>query len=462
MAPSSGQDNFGRITSAVARFGSEWRWEDIPDTVRHEAKRSLLNYFAVALAGAVDPTLDIAARVFAPFSADGQATVIGRGTRTDILHAASLNAMAANVFDFDDTHPATIIHPTAPVAPVVFALAQPGPVSGARLLHAFIVGAEIECRMGNALTLGHYARGWHITSTCGVFGSAIAAARLMGLDMRHTAWALACAGNQTGGLVETLGTMAKSIAVGNSARNGLLSALLAREGCTGPDQPIEGPRGVLNVLSDAPIPEQLTGELGQRWELGTNTYKPYPCGVVLNAVIEAVLVLRRDPALSTPDLARVARVDLTGHPLLRQRTDRPRARSGRESQVSAQHAVATCLLHGRAGLAEFSDAAVADPRAHALDTRLHFHDDDSYSIDAVEVRITLNDGRAFAHRVAGARGSAANPLSDADLEGKLRQLCAYGGTGCDAQAIIDGVWALDALADAGSLMALAAGRPRHP
>jgi len=457
----AGQDTFGPVTRGVARFGAEWRWEDIPDTVRHEAKRSLLNYFAVALAGAVDPTLDIAARVFAPFSAGGQATVIGRGTRTDILHAASLNAMAANVFDFDDTHPPTIIHPTAPVAPVVFALAQTGPVSGARLLHAFILGAEIECRMGNALTLGHYARGWHITSTCGVFGSAIAAARLMGLDTRHTAWALACAGNQTGGLVETLGTMAKSIAVGNSARNGLLSALLAREGYTGPDQPIEGPRGVLNVLSDAPIPEQLTGELGQRWELGTNTYKPYPCGVVLNAVIEAVLVLRRDPALSTPDLARVARVDLTGHPLLRQRTDRPGARSGRESQVSAQHAVATCLLRGRAGLAEFSDAAVADPRAHALDTRLHFHDDDSCSIDAVEVRVTLDDGRAFAHRVAAARGAAANPLSDADLEGKLRELCAYGGTGCDAQAIIDGIWALDALADAGSLMAYAAGRPRR-
>lgn len=462
MSHASRLDHFGPLTRDVARFGAEWRWEDIPETVRHEARRSLLNYFAVALAGATDPTLDIAARVFAPFSAGGQADIIGRGKRTDILHAASLNAMAANVFDFDDTHPATIIHPTAPVAPVVFALAQCRSITGAQLLHAFILGAEIECRMGKALTLGHYTRGWHITSTCGVFGAAIAAARLLGLDPCRTAWALASAGNQTGGLVETLGTMAKSIAVGNAARNGLLSALLAREGYTGPDQPLEGPRGVLQVLSDSPDPAQLNGELGQRWELGGNTYKPYPCGVVLNPVIEAVLALRGDPALGAVDLARVARVDLHGHPLLRQRTDRPGARTGRESQVSAQHAVAACLLHGRAGLAEFSDAAVADPRAHVLDTRLHFHDDPHYAIDAVEVRIALDDGRIFAHRVAAARGSASNPLADTDLERKLRELCAYGNTGCDPQAIIDGVWALERTADAGSLMAHAAGRPRGP
>jgi 2-methylcitrate dehydratase PrpD len=451
---------FGPITGTLARFGAESRWEDIPEAVRHEVRRSLLNYFAVALAGAVDPTLDIAARTFAPFSAGQHADVIGRGTRTDVLHAASLNAMAANVFDFDDTHLPTIIHPTAPVAPVVFALAQSRPVSGAQLLHAFIVGAEIECRMGNALGAGHYAHGWHITSTCGVFGAAVAAARLLGLDARHTAWALASAGNQTGGLVETLGTMAKSIAVGNAARNGLLSALLAGEGFAGPDQPIEGPRGVLKVLSDAPSPGALTGELGQRWELCRNTYKPYPCGVVLNPVIEAVLAIRRDAMLDAPDLARVARVELTGHPLLRQRTDRPKARTGRESQVSAQHAIATCLLHGRAGLAEFSDAAVADPRAHALDTRLHFQDDDTYPVDAVAVRIALDDGRAFTHRIGAARGSAARPLSDDDLERKLRELCAYGNTGCDAEAIIEGVWNLEAATDAGGLMAHAAGRPR--
>jgi 2-methylcitrate dehydratase PrpD len=456
----TGLDSFGPVTGALARFGAEWRWEDIPESVRHEARRALLNYFAVALAGAVDPTLDIAARAFAPFSAGQHADLIGRGTRTDILNAASLNAMAANVFDFDDTHLPTIIHPTAPVAPVAFALAQSRPVSGPQLLHAFILGAEIECRMGNALGPGHYARGWHITSTCGVFGAAIAAARLLGLDARQTAWALASAGNQTGGLVETLGTMAKSIAVGNAARNGLLSALLAREGFVGPDQPIEGARGVLQVLSDAPLPEALTGELGQRWEVCRNTYKPYPCGVVLNPVIEAVLAMRRDPALGALDLARVARVDLTGHPLLRQRTDRPNVRTGRESQVSAQHAVAACLLHGRAGLAEFCDAAVADPRARALDGLLHFHEDDAYTIDAVMVRITLDDGRSFAHSIEAARGSAARPLTDADLERKLRELCAYGDTGCDAQAIIDAVWAIDGEADAGRLMAHAAGRPR--
>src|SRR5690606_8646087 len=116
----------------------------------------------------------------------------------------------SNVFDFDDTHDPTIIHPTAPVAPVLFALAEQKPVPGRDLLHAFILGVEIECRLGNAISPEHYARGWHITATCGVFGASMAAGKLLGLDARQLVWALGSASSQASGLVETLGTMAKS------------------------------------------------------------------------------------------------------------------------------------------------------------------------------------------------------------------------------------------------------------
>ena len=201
------------VSKTLAEFVVRTRWEDIPEAVRHEAKRSLVNFFACALAGCRDPALIAAGKVFARFSSGQECTIIGRPERTDMLHAAALNAMAANLFDYDDTHLPTIIHPTAPVAPALFALAETRPMSGQDLLLAFILSVEVECRLGNAISPWHYQRGWHITSTCGVFGAAAAAAKVLGLDATHTLWALGNASAQASGLVETLGTASKSMRV---------------------------------------------------------------------------------------------------------------------------------------------------------------------------------------------------------------------------------------------------------
>ncbi len=442
------------VSARLARFTTEARWEDLPDVVRHEAKRALVNFFATALAGCRDPALQAASAVFAEFRAGGGCAVIGRGETTDALHAASLNAMSGNVFDYDDTHLPTIIHPTAPVAPALLALAQTRRFSGKDLLLAFVLGVEIECRLGNAISPGHYQRGWHITSTCGVFGAATASARVLGLDATRTLWSLGNAAAQAGGLVENLGSMAKSIGVGNAASNGLLSAFLAARGFQGPRHPVEGPRGFLRVTGDEPDIASVTEGLGERWELMNNTYKPYPCGVVLNPVIEASLELHRK---ARPAIADIERVELTGHPLLRERTDRPVPHSGREAQVSAQHAVAVCLGLGKAGLDEFSDACVQDPTWRVFADRLHFIDDARYGIEAATVTLHLRDGQSISHHVDTALGSLAAPLRDPDLEHKLRTLAAWGGSGCAPQPLIDALWSLDTSDDAGALMPLAAG-----
>jgi len=446
------------VTAPLTRFVASWRWENVPAEVRHEAKRSLLNFFAVALAGCKDPTLDIAARVYARQAGRAEATIIGRGERSDVLNAAALNAMSANVFDFDDTHAPTIIHPTAPIAPAMLALSETRPVSGEEFLLAFLLGVEVACRLGVAISPGHYARGWHITSTCGIFGAAAASGRLLGLSEQQLSWAFGTASAQSSGLVECLGTMAKSVGVGNAARNGLLSALLAQEGFDGPAQPLEGARGFLPVYGNDPDFGGVGQGLGERWEILRNTYKPYPCGVVLNPVIEACLMLSK--ALGGPDqaLSRIESITLTGHSLLRQRTDRPNVRTGRQSQVSAQHAVPIALLRGRAGLEEFSDAAVADPAVRELGTRVQFRDDDDYSIDAADVTIRLRDGSQFEQSIKIAKGATARPLSDAALEEKLRDLCRYGRSGCEPEALIEAVWDLDSADEAGGLMGLAAGR----
>jgi 2-methylcitrate dehydratase PrpD len=445
----------GVLTRKLARFVADMQWRDLPAAVRNEAKRSLVNYFAVALAGAHDPTLDKAVAVYERFRADENATLIGRNERTDMLNAAALNAMSANVYDFDDTHIPTIIHPTAPVAAALFALAESHAMSGEELLLAFVLGVEVECRVGNAVSPEHYQRGWHITSTCGVFGAAAAVAKARGLDEDAIVWALGNASVQTGGLVETLGTMSKSISVGNAARNGLLSALLAEDGFSGPQAPLEGERGFLRVATSKPDWHALTQDLGHEWELLKNTYKPYPCGVVLNPVIDACLDLRRDARWSLDD---IEQVELTGHPLLRERTERPGVRTGRESQVSAQHAVAVVLSRGKAGLEEFSDAAVADPSLQVFASRLRFIDDASWPVESAQVTIVLRSGERISHRVHAARGSLAAPLANVELAEKLKQLAAYGRSRVDAQALIDRLWKFDTEHDAAAVMRLASAR----
>ncbi|MEA2971073.1 MAG: hypothetical protein QOE78_4334, partial [Alphaproteobacteria bacterium] len=250
------------VTQNLARFVVAARWDDISEAIRHEAKRALLNFFAVALAGCRADPVEIALRSLAEFSHLRQATVIGRSERMDGLSAAFLNAAGANAFDFCDTHVPTVIHPTAPVAPALFALSELRPVTGAELLLAFILGVELECRIGRAISPGHYTKGWHITATCGVFGAAAGTGKLVGLDDTRMVWALANASTQSSGLCECLGWPAKSIGVGNSARNGMWSALLADKGFEGPPEPIAGVQGFLNAMAEPPNWAALTDGLG--------------------------------------------------------------------------------------------------------------------------------------------------------------------------------------------------------
>src|SRR5476649_1772109 len=145
------------VTPTLARFVAETRWEDIPETVRHEAKRALLNFFAVAIAGCRTAPIELALKSLSEFSGGKQATIVGRSERIDALSAAFLNAAGANVFDYCDTHLPTVVHPTAPVAPALLALAELRRVSGRDLLLAFVLGNEVQARIGLAISPHHYS-----------------------------------------------------------------------------------------------------------------------------------------------------------------------------------------------------------------------------------------------------------------------------------------------------------------
>jgi 2-methylcitrate dehydratase PrpD len=441
------------VTARLAEFVAEARCDDLPPQVAHAAKRSLMNFFAVALAGCRHPTVQTARAALADFSGGREATLIGRRERIDALSAAFLNAAGANVLDFCDTHTPTAIHPTAPVTPALLALAEVTPVGGRDLLLALALGVDVECRIGLAISPSHYNGGWHITATCGVFGAAAGAGKLLRLDRRQIVWALGGAATQAAGLCECLGTPAKSIGVGNAARNGLLSALLAAKNFAGPEEPLAGTQGYFHALAETADLPALSENLGGRWEIVNTAFKPYPCGFVLHPVLDCVLDWRR----KNPQ-AEVTKVEVTGNPLLALRADRPHISTGVQSQVSVQHAVAAALVAGRAGLERFSDACVSDPAVVALRGKVAVRRDETFSTIAAAVQITTADGNTHELSQPAARGSEANPLSDRDLENKLRAVAAEWNPRHDIAPLIDAIWHVDQSADVSMLAVLAVPR----
>lgn len=441
-------------TAAFGELVARAAWEDVAGQA-HEAKRSLLNFFATAIGSAPEPMLRAGYSVLAPFSGAPAATIIGRGERLDVMGAAFLNAISANFLDYDDTHLATVIHPAAPVLALAETPMVKAGTNGRDVLLAFILGVEIECRVGNAVSPGHggghYARGWHITSTCGIFGAAAAASRLLGLDAATTAHALGVAASQSAGTVENLPHAAKNVSVGNAARNGIFATLLAQAGYDAAPLAIEGKLGWARAMGDKANIAALTGGLGETWEIAKNTYKPYPSGIVFHAVIDASLALRGKLPGGVDDVAEVV---VEGSALLLARGDRA-VHNERDARVSIHHAVACGLLLGKAGPDEFSAAAAADPAMAAMRAKVRAQLDPAMADGAARVRMILRSGESFTETVMHARGSLAAPLTDGELEAKLREGVRQNGGAFDADALIGAVWSLDRAASVAPLMALA-------
>jgi 2-methylcitrate dehydratase PrpD len=243
--------------------------------------------------------------------------------------------------------------------------------------------------------------------------------------------------------------MSKSIGVGNAARNGLAGALFAEAGFTAAESAIEGKYGFAVVASDTVDLGKITAGLGEQWEILANAYKPYPCGVVLFPVIDACLELRQ--RITVP-VDRIAEVAVRGHPLLRERTDRPEPADGRTAKVSLQHSIAIALLQGAAGIAQFTDAAVADPKVQALRARVAAADDPSIPVEAAVVEVRLADGSTLTEHVKDGRGTPGRPMSDLELDAKVNECAAFGAAFVDVAALITAIRDIEALGDAAHVM----------
>ena len=407
------------VTRALARFVVEHPSAGWGNDVEREALRSLRNWLGCAIGASRHPTLEAALAGVMELSPGAQASVLGRSERVDIASAALLNGIASHTFDFDDTHLSTIIHPAGPVASATLALAEHTGASGRALVDALVIGVDVECRIGNAIYPDHYDRGWHITGSVGMLGAAAACSRLLRLDVRQTTMALGIAASQPTGVREQFGSMTKPLHPGAAARNGLMSALFARHGFTASASALEAPRGLLRTFSTKHDWREIVDDLGERFEIVKNTYKPFACGVVIHPAIDGCAQLRDQANL---DVEAIERVELRVHPLVLELTGKRTPRTGLEGKFSVYHACATALLFGTAGVREFSDACVNDPRVVALRERVIAHADEGIGEAACEVTLTLRDGRTLHKRIEHAVGSLERPMSDRELDSKFRGL----------------------------------------
>src|SRR5690606_15268307 len=301
------------VTATLAGFVTGSKPADVPLQIRDGAKRAILNYLGCALGGSVEPALDTAIRVLAPFSGPANAAVLGRRERFDVLHAALLNGIGSHVHEYDDTLPKNYIHASVPVGSALFAWAAANGVSGRDFVHAFALGFEVELRIGNAVFPAHYDAGWHITSTSDVFGAATAVGKLLGLSSQQMVWAFGLAPTQAAGIREMFGSMAKSFQPGRAAQNGSTSALLAQADFSAGERALEGPRGFAAVTAARYDLSKIETGLGETWELSDNAYKPYACGLVVHPTSDGASQLR---ARHAPDPTKIRAVRVRVAPLV--------------------------------------------------------------------------------------------------------------------------------------------------
>jgi len=438
------------VTQILAEFIVNHPSRGWSDAVDHEAHRTLLNWVGCAVGAAHHETAQAALAAVQLLQPATQASILGRSDKVDMASAALINGISSHTFDFDDTHLKTIIHPAGPVASAVLALAEHTGASGRALIDALVLGIDVSCRVGNAMYPDHYDRGWHITGSTGTLGAAAACARLLKLDVQQTAMALGIAASQPIGVREQFGTMTKPFHPGAAARAGLMAALMAQQGYTASPRALEAPRGMMQTISTKNDWSEITSELGSRFEISFNAYKPFACGIVIHPSIDACAQLREQGV--RPE--HIERIELKVHSLVLELTGKKEPADGLQAKFSVYHGCAAGLTFGRAAEEEFADDIVNRADMVALRRKVVATVDDAIAEASADVTAVLSDGRRVHVFVEHAIGSLARPMSDAQLEAKFHGMAdqVLGAERCNA--LIAACWGVGGAADVRALAEL--------
>jgi 2-methylcitrate dehydratase PrpD len=419
------------VIEQLAAYATAESFDTLPPAAVHAARLAILDTLGVTLAGAVEDTAVRARALVAHRRSAREATILGTGLRGCVEDAAFANGVAAHALDYDDVQASLSGHPSAPILCPALAVAERAGASGQALVTAFVVGVEIESKIGRAINPAHYEVGWHATATCGVFGAAAAAARLLGLTTERTAHALAIAASMASGIKANFGTDGKPLHVGHASRCGVEAALLAQAGFTGNPEALEHADGFGSTHGGGAKPQwdQTTLDLGAPHEIvnpGIGV-KRFPACASTHQSLDATLALMQEHAIAP---AAVESIECGVYYLAPHQLIHDRAQTGLQGKFSMPYCVSVALLDGTVGLAQFADERVrrADVQAFMPRVRMFVHPEQTtrecLPTRFSEVTITLANGTKLRRRVSHAKGQPQNPLTMAELEVKFRDCAA--------------------------------------
>jgi 2-methylcitrate dehydratase PrpD len=418
------------LTRYVSEFIVNTRYEDIPEDVVALGKKTLLDGFGLALAGSASVVAPVVRQYIGTLGVTGKsATVVGTALKAPPRFAALANGVSIHADDYDDTGSA--LHVAAPVLPPAFALCEERTRSGKDLMLAFHVGVEAASKIGEAISPRHDREGFHTTGTIGSFGSVAACAKLRGLTVEQTAFALGIAASQASGIRRNFGSMTKAFHAGHAAEGGSVAADLAALGFTAADDVLEAPLGFFQAAGGGFDPAAIVNRLGRPWMFASpgDLIKRFPCGTIQQPVMDATLRLIAQHAIKAAD---VERVEVGGNQSNVNTLFRHRPATGLEAKFSMEFAVAILLVDGKAGLGQFTDASVRRAEIQDMIARVNFYADPEFDRlgregafqavleEPMIIRIHMRDGRVVSTRTEPAKGSPKNPMTYDEVADKFR------------------------------------------
>jgi 2-methylcitrate dehydratase PrpD len=414
------------ISQTLAHFFCTLRYEDLSDSLVYTIKTCFLDWLASAFAGYSQPPVQMMLSVAEDMKGAEEATIIPKNSRHLPLVAALVNGASSHVMEMDDLHRQSIFHPAASILPAVFAVAEKGHISGRDLILGILTGYEIGIRAALAAGTSHY-RYWHTTGTCGTFGAAAGAAKVLGLGPEQFVWALGSAGTQSSGLWEFLteGAMSKQLHPGKSSMNGLLAALLAQKGFTGSSSIFEGEKGFLKATSDDYDLRFLTDGLGETFHTERNSLKYYAsCGHTHSSVGAALKILEERKL----DVSSIHSITLYLYQGALDLLEGVEARTPYLAKFNLPFCVATALNYGHVDLDDFTEERIKNSEILRFMDRISFREDPDLTRLYPQkwpsrVEIAMTNGERHEGYCEYPKGDPENPLSEKELTEKFHKLC---------------------------------------
>ena len=454
------------ITRALARYSEELTYEDIPVDVVDRVKYFCLDAAGVTLSGSTTPSAKAVVSAIQSADRPGPSVIAGTTARALPEYAALANGVAFHSIELDDVNNESSLHPGVVVYPTALAMSDVAPVDGKTFIAAAAAGYEVMVRLGRALKPAeHYGRGFHPTGTCGAFGAAAIAARLLGLTGESFAHALGIAGSQTAGSMEFLaqGTWTKRFHPGWAAHSGIWAGLLARSGFTGPTTIIEGRNGFLESYSDDPDPDLVLSDLGEVFHITRTSVKPHACCRYNQGPIDCVLDLVDEHRIEAPDVkeVKVGVLSAGWNTVAAPMEEKRNPRSVVDMQFSMPFAAAVAMLYGRASLPEYAPEVAKRPEVKEIMAKVTCVKDPV--LDAQFPRhwpawteVTTVDGRSLRAETTYPKGDPENPLTWDEMRRKFVDLSGPVISSRRQEEIIDAVSRLEQMRDVRELAELLA------